>query len=105
MKVLVTVTDTKMGGITTSAINFCNELSKRGNDVYFLDMSSEYLCDEFLDNTVKRGKLDGRSRFWKLGRSDLTKGNVFKRVFLSVLGLVKKITNKSKARFTMYIGQ
>ena len=95
MKVLVAVTDTKMGGITTSAVNFCNELSKRRNDVYFLDMSSEYLCDEFLDDTVKRGKLNGRSRFWNLRKSDLIKGNVFRRILLSALGALKKITNKS----------
>ncbi len=95
MKVFVAVTDTKMGGITTAAVNFCNELSKRGNDVYFLDMSSENLCAEFLDTNVKCGKLDGRARFWNLGKSALAKGNVFKRVFLTALGLVKKITNKS----------
>ena len=37
-KILVVVTDLNLGGVTTSVINFCNELSSRGESVHFLNM-------------------------------------------------------------------
>jgi len=52
MKILVVAPDTNVGGITTSAVNFCNELSKRGNDVYFLDMSNEVRCKDSFSESV-----------------------------------------------------
>ena len=94
MKVLVVAADTKMGGITTAAVNFCNELSKRNNDVYFLDLSLEYLCLDKLDDGVKIGSLKGKSRYWNLGKGDIQKGSFLKRASLGLLGALKKLTVK-----------
>lgn len=106
MKILVVVTDTNMGGVTTAAINFCNELSNRGNDVYFLDLSMLYTCAETLNVHVHLGRLTGSSRYWNLGQANLQRAKGFTRLGLGCLGAVKKATIKSglwyKAIFKRY---
>ncbi len=95
MKILLTVTDTGMGGVTTAAVNFSNELIKRGHEVVFLDMSGKnQVCDR-LDNSVKLGKLSGRSRYWQLGAGDLGRVGGVKKLFLAALGIAKKLTIRS----------
>ena len=66
MKILVAVVDSQVGGVTTAAINFCNELQQRGNDVFFLDMSERYLCANALHKEIQIGKLAGKSKYWNL---------------------------------------
>ena len=95
MKILVVTPDSKMGGITSAAVNFCNELLKRGHNVYFLDLSLGYLCAEKLEDGVQLGSLKGISRCWNLGKSNIQKGSFFKRVGLGLLGFFKKLTVKS----------
>lgn len=95
MKILVVTPDSKMGGITTATVNFCNELSKRGNDVYLLDLSLEYLCKDKLNHAVRIGNLSGWSLYWNLGKSSIKNSKFFKKMCFGVLGGFKKITIKS----------
>lgn len=95
MRILVVVPDSDMGGITSSAVNFCNELSKRGNEIYFLDMSGEILCKDKLEPGVNIAKLNKKSKNWNLGAKQLREAKGFKKLWLSLLGVVKKLTVKS----------
>lgn len=95
MKVLIVIPDSNIGGITTAAVNFCNELSQRGEDVTLLDMSGKYQCAELLDSTVTRGYLSGRSRFWNLQARDLKEAKGFQKIKFALLGIVKKLTIRS----------
>ena len=94
MKILLTVLNTNMGGITSSAVNFCNELVKRENEVVLLDMSNKYLCDGQLDAKIKKGHLTS-SRYWNLQAGMLKSAKGFKKLKLAFLGVIKKITIKS----------
>ena len=82
MKILVVITDSKMGGVTTAAVNFCNELSQRGNEVVLLDMTSEYRCRNSLNKAVKVGNLAGKSCYWNLGKSSIQEKSIFKKIQL-----------------------
>lgn len=95
MKILLTVTDTGMGGVTTAAVNFSNELIKRGHEVVFLDMSGKHSVRDNLDSSVKLGELSGRSRYWQLGAGDLSRVGGVKKLFFAAIGLIKKITIRS----------
>lgn len=95
MKILLTVTDTCMGGVTTAAVNFSNELIKRGHEVVFLDMSGKHQVCDRLDSSVKLGRLSGRSRYWQLGAGDLARARGIKKLFLAALGIAKKLTIRS----------
>ena len=95
MKILLTVTDTGMGGVTTAAVNFSNELIKRGHEVVFLDMSGKHQVCDRLDSSVKLGRLSGRSRYWQLGAGDLARASGIKKLFLAALGIAKKLTIRS----------
>ena len=100
MKILLTVLNTNMGGITTSAINFCNELVRRGHDVIFLDLSNEYLYDDQLDVNVKKGKFV-RSHYWNIQANMLKSAKGFEKLKLAFLGVIKKITIKSGLWFRL----
>ena len=47
-KYLMILTDLKMGGVTTSAVNFCNVLSEHGAQVEILLMSDCCKQNEFI---------------------------------------------------------
>lgn len=95
MKILIAVPDTRMGGITTSAVNFSNELTKRGHEVFFLDMSGEHQCADRLDHKVNSVSLKGRSSLWNIGASSVKKMHGIKKAGILLLGFFKKITVKS----------
>lgn len=101
MKILVVVPDSSMGGITSSAVNFCNELTERGNQVFLLDMSGELLCAERLSPEIVCGSLDGRSRYWNLQGKDLKNAGGLKKIKLLLLGSLKKATIKSGLWFKL----
>lgn len=94
MKILVVVTDTDLGGVTTSVYNFTNELIKRGNEVTFLDFSAKEK-NKNINPQVEQIFLTGISKYWKLGAQDLKRVGGFKKVLLSLLGVIKKLTNKT----------
>lgn len=95
MKILLAVPDTNLGGITTSAINFTNEMTRHGDEIYFLDMSGENQCAQKLSKGVQIVSLKGKSKLWNLGSQTVAKARGIKKIFLLLLGLVKKITIKS----------
>ena len=95
MNILVVIPDSDIGGITTAAVNFCNELCQRGHSVTLLDMSGKYRCDSQLNSAVARGHLTGKSRFWRLGADDLKKARGARRIMFATLGIIKKLTIRS----------
>lgn len=95
-KILVIVPDMNLGGITTSVINFCNELNKRGNHVCFLNMGAKNkYFENKMEEDVKQIHLIGIASKWQLGISDLKTANFIKKIKLIPLALLKKLTNKS----------
>lgn len=96
MKILIVTRDSNIGGgITSSAVAFCNELSKRGNQVVFLDMSEKYQCAEQLNSNVAKGYFVDKSRYWNLRAKDLKGIRGFSKLKLMILGAIKKITIRS----------
>ncbi|MFR3043198.1 MAG: glycosyltransferase [Thomasclavelia spiroformis] len=96
-KILVIVPDMNLGGISTSVINFCNELDKRGNQVQFLNMGKKnnYL-ESKISKCIKRKYLIGKASKWQLGINDLKNVNFFKKLQLIPWALLKKLTNHSQ---------
>jgi len=105
MKILVAIPDSGMGGITSAAVNFCNELSERGHDTVLLDMSGQFLCKERLSAEVKRGYLKGKSQLWDLNAENVKSTQGFSKVKLLFWGLFKKLTIKSGLWFRFIFGQ
>ena len=92
MRVLLVVTDSMMGGITTAATNFVNELAKRGHEVSFLDMSGENKNASSLSDSVDVLELSGRAKCWNLGKKDIKRSRGIKKIGTVLLGVIKKIT-------------
>ena len=94
MKILLVVADSVLGGVTTAAYNFVGELCKRGNDVTFLDLSADKR-NQVIDSRAKQIFLEGRSKHWRLGKTELAEAHGAKKAFLAGMGVLKKLTNKS----------
>ena len=95
MKVLLVVPDTNIGGITSSVVNFTNELVCRGNEVFLLDMSGENLCSDKTDSRAHIISLKGKSKLWDIGMQTASQEKGIKKIGILLLGLIKKITIKS----------
>lgn len=93
-KILIVVTDTDVGGITTAVYNFIDELYQKGNDVTFLDFSAQD-NNPHINSTVKQIHLQGISKYWKLNKHTLDNVPFIQKPFFAALGIVKKITNRN----------
>ena len=91
MKILLVVPDTAMGGITTAAVNFCNEMINRGHSVTFLDLSCGEIPNE-LDGNVAIERLHGREVLWNITS---TQSRGLPWISHKVLGFIKKMTVRS----------
>lgn len=94
-KILIAVPDTNVGGITTSAVNFSNELTSCGHKVFFLDMSGENACADRLNEKVTLLALSGKSRLWNINAKNLKNIRGFKKLGVLAFGAVKKLTIRS----------
>ena len=101
MKILIAVPDTGVGGVTSSAVNFSNELASRGHSVHFLDMSGENACKDRLHTEVELLSLKGKSRLWNIGVSSVKKAHGAPKLGLLALGLIKKLTIRSGLWFRL----
>lgn len=88
-KVLVVIPDADLGGVTSSAVNFCTELVRNGYVVDVLVMNGKELP---LNVNIGKTKLAGIAKYWKLSPSDLKNSPWFLMPFLIVLSIIKKIT-------------
>lgn len=96
-KILVIVPNMDVGGVTTSAINFCNELAKRGNNVHFLNMGKEiFSAEKGLDNTIKKIRLIGKEKKWNLNAREIKRESLKKKIKLFPIAVIKKLTNQSE---------
>lgn len=91
MNILLVVPDTSMGGITSAAVNFCNEMIKRGHSVTFLDMSCGEEPSE-LSGKVVVEHLYGEEVFWNITSKH---GCGLPWILHKILGLIKKMTVRS----------
>ena len=91
MNILLVVPDTVMGGITSAAINFCNEMVNRGHGVTFLNMS---VSDppHGLDKRVRVERLHGVEAFWNI---TATQKQGLPWLVHKSLGFLKKLTIRS----------
>lgn len=96
-KILVVVSDMNTGGVTSSAINFCNELSKRGEVINFLNMGKSNKNEEKkLNKEIKHLTLKGKAVYWNLGINDLKYGSLKTKMKLFFIAILKKLTNHSE---------
>lgn len=79
-----------LGGITTSAINFCTEMSRAGEkvDLLVMDRTAVNLPG------VNQIQIEGIRRYWNLSLNDIKQGTLFNIGLLLVLALLKKMLNK-----------
>lgn len=89
MNILLVLPDCSMGGIRTSAENFCKECIDKKNDVDILIMSG----GELSLNGGKYVAMPGKSKYWNLSALDIKKAT-FKMPILSIFGVLKYLTNK-----------
>lgn len=105
MKILVVIPDSKMGGITTAAVNFCNLLVEKGHDVDVLNMAgAEDKKTSRFDNKVNILYLDKKRQYWNvtIAKVRIKKGLVDKLKCFAI-GLRKKIlTKKGKWLSTIF---
>lgn len=97
MKFLFVVTDFEIGGITASLENLTAFLVERGHEVELLDLPKLGKLPEGFDNRIKLVSLDKRARLWNLSVADIKKSGFFGKIKYSVLGIFKKIMNRSEA--------
>ena len=86
-KVLVIIPDSNLGGVTSSAVNFCTELVRNG---YMVDVLVQNGTKLPLNVTVGYLKLKGLGKFWKLGFSDFKKATLWMIPVLLILSILKK---------------
>lgn len=97
MRFLFLVTDFDVGGITASLRNLTSLLCDRGHEVEILNLpKAERLPTEF-DERIKLVPLDKRARLWNLSSADIKKAGIFGKIKYSVLGIFKKLMNRSEA--------
>lgn len=93
---LIVLTDLTLGGVTTSAVNFCNGLVERGArvDVLVMDVRSSTEGCGFSDE-IRILRLKGMAKTWNLGMPHVrAERNPVKKVGLFSLGIIKKIVNR-----------
>lgn len=96
-KILVVVTDLNLGGVTTSVINFCNELSSRGESVHFLNMGmNDNAVISQMNPSIKHLRLMGLQKRWNLGAKTLKTTSGLEKMSLYPLVVIKKLTNRSE---------
>lgn len=95
-KCLLVLTDLNMGGITTAAVNFCNELHKHNVTVDVLVMDPiDGIQKNIFNPEVTFLKLTGFSQLWNLGVKTIKKEkSIFKKCIYSIVGIVKKLLNR-----------
>lgn len=104
-KYLVVLTDLNMGGVTTSAINLCNTLFQKGNEVDVLVMSDggAEIRHRFAEG-IRFLHLTGSDRLWNLGTPMIRREkNVLKKMGLCLLGFAKKCINRRNSRWIRWL--
>lgn len=89
LKILVVIPDLELGGVTSSAINFCRECSQRGNKVDLIVMNG---TDAAIPG-VNQIKMEGFSSYWDLNHEKILKTGGVSKYGLYVIGAIKKLTN------------
>lgn len=93
-KIIVVMPDMDLGGITTSVINFCNELVEKGNVVSFLNMNNGQGYSGGISEKVRILRLSGMSVMWNLDVSKMRKASFLQKIWLIPIAVVKKIQNR-----------
>lgn len=93
-KILVVVSDINQGGVTTSVVNFCNELKKNGENVTFLNMGKRNIeVEKKINKKINILTLKGKIANWNLGINDLKNKSLKNKVKLIPMAILKKLTN------------
>lgn len=95
MRILIAVPDACVGGINIAAVNLSNELTARGHQVCFLDMSGENMCVDRLRDDVELYFLKGKSRLWNIGVESVKRARGVKKLGILVFGVIKKLSIRS----------
>lgn len=90
MKFLVVVPDLNVGGVTSSAKNFCKECAIQGNEIDILVMNNVTANISGVDQT----QIDGISRYWNIGIGEFKASPLIKKIGLTPLVITKKLLNK-----------
>lgn len=97
MRLLFIASDFDVGGITASLRNLTALLVGRGHDVSVLNLPKAESLPEGFDTRVRLVSLEGRARLWNLSAEDIKKASFFGKIKYAVLGVAKKLMNRSEA--------
>ena len=97
MRFLFIVSDFDTGGITASLKNLTALLVGRGHEVELLDLPKLGRLPEGFDNRIKLVSLGKRARLWNLSAADIKKSGFFGKIKYSIVGVFKKLMNRSEA--------
>ena len=97
MKFLFIVSDFDVGGITASLRNMTSLLVERGHEVELLDLPKLGELPGGFDKRIKLVSLDKRARLWNLSAADIRRAGFFGKIKYSILGIFKKLMNRSEA--------
>lgn len=91
MRVLVVMPGFDLGGITTSAINFCKEMSRTGKhvDLLVMDRTTVNIAG------VNQIQIEGMRSYWNLSFNDIKQARWYNIGLLIWLAFLKKMLNKS----------
>ncbi len=97
MRFLFLVTDFYVGGVTTSLCNLTSVLCDREHEVEILNLPKAKCLPHEFDKRIKLVPLDKRAELWNLSAADIKKAGFLGKIKYSVLGIFKKIMNRSES--------
>ncbi len=97
MRFLFIVTDFDIGGITSSLCNLTATLCDRGHEVEILNLPKAKCLPHEFDKRIKLVPLDKRAELWNLSAEDIKKAGFLGKIKYSVLGIFKKLMNRSES--------
>lgn len=94
MKIIFVVSDFEIGGITTALKNLTNELIKRGHKIDILNMPKVQCLPEGFNVDIRLIELPEKVKKWNLCQEDIKEAFLISKIFLLLIGVLKKILNK-----------
>lgn len=91
MKICIVLNGLEQGGVTSSALNFSEEMVKQGHSVDLVDMCNG---KRIKSKSVRVVYIPKFQALWRLNKDTIRDYKYALRPFLLVLAIVKKITNK-----------
>lgn len=96
LSIVFVVTDYDVGGITTSLRNITDFFVKNGHRVGIVNLAKTPILPVDYNNHIEIVNLIGIARLWDLNKTTILEAPYHKKPCLIVLGILKKILNKTR---------